>query len=65
VKRRLVESRLRKQKKMIHGKFKSPNYGELGHRENNPKCSVMVQRKDKCLIATSNVIYTQHDYHSH
>jgi hypothetical protein len=32
------ENETEKAKKMICGKFKCPNCGELGHRKNNPKC---------------------------
>jgi hypothetical protein len=28
----------KKTKKMVRGPFKCPNYGELGHRKNSPKC---------------------------
>jgi hypothetical protein len=37
VERRQVKMR-EKAKKLIPGKLKCPNYGEMGHRKNNPKC---------------------------
>jgi hypothetical protein len=32
------ENETEKAKKLIRGKFRCPNCGELGHRKNNPKC---------------------------
>jgi hypothetical protein len=41
---------IEKAKKIIRGKFKCPNYHELDHRKNSPKCPFNRTNKGKCLI---------------
>jgi hypothetical protein len=38
-----------KAKKLIRGKFKCPNYGELGHRKSSPKCPLNGTKKRQVL----------------
>jgi hypothetical protein len=42
---KVVVEKMRKQKKMIRGKYKCPNYGDLGHRKNSPKCPLNGTKK--------------------
>jgi hypothetical protein len=40
-----VDKDAEKARKMIHGKYKCPNCGALGHRKNNPKCPLNGSKK--------------------
>jgi predicted RNA-binding Zn-ribbon protein involved in translation (DUF1610 family) len=47
--KKLSENETEKAKKLIRGKFKCPNCGELGHRKNSPKCRLNGTKKKQVL----------------
>jgi rubrerythrin len=40
-----------KTRKLVRGKYKCPNCGELGHRKNSPKCPLNSCKKRSMLIS--------------
>jgi hypothetical protein len=56
---------IEKERKMIHGKYKCPNCGALGHRKDIPKCPLNSSKKRQVETGPSCqlFLFPSHDSH--